>query len=84
MAGEVPGRWALTHLKDMRKGTKTGLWTGSSPVSNCVVIGTGQLDMPAILRAANKVGVKWHFIEDESVVSEQQIPESLRYLREAR
>jgi len=78
-----PGRWALMHLKDMKKGTPTGLLTGSSPVSNDVVFGTGQLDMPAILRAAGKVGVKWYFIEDESAVSEQQIPESLRYLREA-
>ena len=27
------GRWALMHLKDMRKGTPTGLLTGSSPVT---------------------------------------------------
>jgi sugar phosphate isomerase/epimerase len=81
---KYPGRWALMHLKDMRKGTPTGLLTGSSPVSNDVVLGTGQLDMPGILRAAKKVGVKWYFIEDESDVSEQQIPETLRYLREVR
>ena len=81
---KYPGRWASLHLKDMKKGTPTGLLTGSSPVSNCVAIGTGQLDMPAILRAADKVGVKWYIIEDESAVSEQQIPVSLRYLREAR
>ena len=81
---KYPGRWALMHLKDMRKGTPTGLLTGSSPVSNDVVFGTGQLDLPAILRAAQQAGVKWFFIEDESDVSEQQIPESLRYLREVR
>jgi len=81
---KYPGRWALMHLKDMKKGTETGLFTGSSPVSNCVAMGTGQLDMPAILRAAGKVGVKWYLIEDESAVSEQQIPVSLRYLRETR
>lgn len=81
---KYPGRWALMHLKDMKKGTPTGLLTGSSPVSNDVVFGTGQLDLPAIFRAAGNVGVKWYFIEDESDVSEQQIPESLRYLREAK
>jgi sugar phosphate isomerase/epimerase len=81
---KYPGRWALMHLKDMKKGTPTGLLTGSSPVSNDVVFGTGQLDLPAILRAAGEVGAKWYFIEDESDVSEQQIPESLRYLREGR
>ncbi len=81
---KYPARWALMHLKDMKKGTPTGLLTGSSPDSNDVAMGAGQLDLPAILRAAAKVGVKWYFIEDESDVSEQQIPESLRYLREAR
>jgi sugar phosphate isomerase/epimerase len=81
---KYPGRWALMHLKDMKKGTPTGLLTGSSPVSNDVTFGTGQLDLPAILRSAGKVGVKWYFIEDESDVSEQQIPESLRYLREGK
>ena len=81
---KYPGRWALMHLKDMKKGTPTGLLTGSSPVSNDVVLGTGQLDMPGILRAAKKVGVKSYFIEDESSASEKQIPESLRYLREVR
>jgi sugar phosphate isomerase/epimerase len=79
---KYPGRWALMHLKDMKKGTETGLLTGSSPVSNDVVFGTGQLDLPAILRAAGMAGVKWYFIEDESAVSETQIPASLRYLRE--
>jgi sugar phosphate isomerase/epimerase len=79
---KYPGRFKLLHLKDMRKGTPTGLLTGSSPVTNCVVLGTGQLDMPGILSAAKWTGVKWYFIEDESPVSEQQIPESLAYLRE--
>jgi sugar phosphate isomerase/epimerase len=77
---KYPGRFKLLHLKDMRKGTPTGLLTGSSPVTNCVVLGTGQLDMPGILSAAKWTGVKWYFIEDESPVSEQQIPESLAYL----
>jgi sugar phosphate isomerase/epimerase len=84
MLGQYPARWALMHLKDMKKGTPTGLLTGSSPDSNDVAMGTGQLNLPAILRAAAKAGVKWYFIEDESDVSEQQIPASLRYLREAR
>jgi sugar phosphate isomerase/epimerase len=77
---KYPKRWALMHLKDMKKGTETGLLTGSSPDSNDVVLGAGQLDMPGILHAAGKVGVKYYFIEDESDISEQQIPESLRYL----
>jgi sugar phosphate isomerase/epimerase len=51
-------------------------------VTNNVVIGTGMMDWPAIMRAAQKAGVKWYFIEDESPASEEQIPQSLRYLRQ--
>lgn len=78
------GRWVSMHLKDMRKGTQTGLLTGSSPVTNDVALGTGQIDLPAVLKAAKKVGVKWYFIEDESPVSEQQISMSLKYLEQVK
>jgi len=78
------GRWVSMHLKDMRKGTPTGLLTGSSPVTNDVALGTGQMDLPAILRAAQRVGVKWYFVEDESPISEQQIPMSLKFLEQVK
>ena len=81
---KYPKRWVLMHVKDMRKGTPTGLLTGSSPVTNDVAIGQGQMDIPAILRAAKKVGIKYYFIEDESPTSEQQIPQSLKYLEEVK
>jgi sugar phosphate isomerase/epimerase len=81
---KYPGRWQLMHLKDMRKGTKTGLLTGSSDVTNDVALGTGQIDLPPIFAAARKAGVKWYFLEDESPTSEQQIPESLRYLQQVK
>ena len=73
-------RWVMTHLKDMRKGTPTGLLTGHTDVKNDVAIGTGQIDFPPLLKAAKKAGVKWHFLEDESPSVEQQLPVSLRYL----
>ncbi|MGD9633643.1 MAG: sugar phosphate isomerase/epimerase family protein [Pirellulales bacterium] len=75
-------RFQLTHLKDMKATTPTGLSTGNSDESNCVAIGTGKIDFPPFLRAAEKAGVKWHFIEDESPAVEQQIPQSLRYLEQ--
>jgi len=81
---KYPGRWDLMHLKDMRKGTPTGLLTGESDVTNCVPLGAGMIDLPAVLRAARQVGVQWYFIEDESPLSEQQIPQSLIYLRDLR
>src|SRR4029079_9916486 len=42
--------WALMHLKDMKKGTPTGLLTGHTDVNNDMALGEGQLDMPAILK----------------------------------
>jgi sugar phosphate isomerase/epimerase len=78
------GRFELMHLKDMRRGTPTGLLTGGSDVTNDVALGAGIIDLPPILRAAKKTGVKWYFIEDESPQSEQQIPQSLQYLQMVR
>jgi sugar phosphate isomerase/epimerase len=77
-------RWELMHLKDMKKGTPTGLLTGTTDVTNDVALGTGQIDMPATLRAARKAGVKCYFIEDESPTSEQQIPQSMKYLEQVK
>jgi len=73
-------RFALVHLKDMKRGTPTGLLTGSTDVSNDVALGTGQINYSRVLPAAQKAGVKWYFIEDESPHSEQQIPATLHYL----
>lgn len=81
---KYPKRWQLAHLKDMRKGTPTGALTGGTDVRNDAALGTGQMDMPAILRAAKKAGVKWYFIEDESPWSEKQVPQSLSYLEQVK
>jgi sugar phosphate isomerase/epimerase len=81
---KYPKRWELIHLKDMKTGLKTGDQSGHADVTNDVALGTGQLDMPGILRAARKAGVKWYFIEDESPSVLQQIPVSLRYLKQIR
>jgi len=73
-------RFELMHVKDMKQGTPTGLFTGHADVSSNVVLGTGVIDLPAVFRAARKAGVKWYFIEDESADSVQQIPQSLKFL----
>jgi sugar phosphate isomerase/epimerase len=75
-----PGRWHLMHLKDIRKGARTGVFTGKAPLTDDVALGTGMVDWPAVLRAAAKSGVKHYFIEDESPTVLEQIPVSLKYL----
>ncbi|MDQ4141544.1 MAG: sugar phosphate isomerase/epimerase [Bacteroidota bacterium] len=73
-------RWKLMHLKDLKKGVKGDL-TGNTPIENDVALGTGQLDIPAILKAAKKVGIKHYFIEDESPQPHKQVPQTLAYLK---
>jgi sugar phosphate isomerase/epimerase len=73
-------RFILMHLKDMRKGIQTGSLIPETDVRNDVVLGTGQMDWPAILKAARADGIKFYFIEDESPTSVQQIPQTLHYL----
>lgn len=77
-------RWQLMHVKGMRDSTPTGLLTGHSDVTNDVAVGQGKIDYVPILRTAKKVGVKYFIIEDESPSSEQQIPQSLEYLKSVR
>jgi len=77
-------RWELMHLKDMKKGLALGSLSGSTDVRNDVALGTGQIDMPAVLRAARRAGVKWYFLEDEAPTVEEQLPVSLRYLETVR
>ena len=77
-------RFELMHVKDMKKGVKTGDLSGKSDVSNDVTLGTGQMNWPAILQAAEKAGVKYYFIEDESPTSAQQIPQSLTFLKQVK
>jgi sugar phosphate isomerase/epimerase len=81
---QYQGRWELMHLKDMSKDLKTGPLTGEADSKNDVSLGMGQMDIPAILKAAKEVGIKWYFIEDESHNSEQQIPVTLRYLEQVK
>jgi sugar phosphate isomerase/epimerase len=72
-------RFELMHVKDLRKGAQGNL-TGSAPDADSVAVGDGQVDWPAVLKAAQRAGVKHYFIEDEAVEAIDQIPKTLRYL----
>ncbi len=78
---KYPGRFKLLHLKDLEKGIATGDPTGAAPDETSVVLGTGQLDFPAIFRAARATGATHFYIEDEHPNAEAQIPKTLEYLR---
>jgi len=80
LLNKYPGRWALMHLKDLKKGVPTGSLVGKTDVTNDVALGTGQMNWTDILAAARKAGVKYYFIEDESPTAPEQIPQSMRFL----
>ncbi len=73
-------RWKMLHLKDIRKGIANDL-TGGTSTDNDVALGTGQLDIPGILKAAKAVGVQHYFIEDESANHANQIPVTIGYIK---
>jgi sugar phosphate isomerase/epimerase len=77
---KYPNRWQLMHLKDIRKGAMTGVYTGHAPKTDDVPLGTGMVPWPDVFRAAAKVGVKHYFIEDESPTVLEAIPVTLKYL----
>ncbi|WP_428330259.1 sugar phosphate isomerase/epimerase family protein [Mucilaginibacter sp.] len=73
-------RWKLMHLKDIRKGVANDL-TGGTDTKNDVALGTGQINLPEVLKAAKAVGIKHYFIEDESPDHAAQIPVTIAYLK---
>ena len=77
---KYPKRFRLMHVKDLKKGVK-GDFTGGTPTENDVTLGTGQLDLPKILKAARKTRIKYFYIEDENPKSNEQVPLSLLYLK---
>jgi sugar phosphate isomerase/epimerase len=76
----LPGRVPLLHVKDMKKGLALPPASSGAPEDSDVAAGTGQLDLPAIFRAARKSKTEIFYVEDESTKPWEQIPETLKYL----
>lgn len=77
---KYPDRWVTLHLKDLRKGTLKNN-TGLTDTDNDVILGTGELNIPNIIKAANEIGIKYMFIEDESSQPLYQVPKTIEYLK---
>jgi len=80
LIGRLGKRVRMLHLKDLRKGVKTGAFTGAAADEDSVALGDGMIDWRATLAAARKAGVEKYFIEDESPAVEEQVPKSLEFL----
>ena len=80
---KYPTRFKLMHVKDLRKGAAINL-TGGAPDEDSVALGKGQVNWPAVLKAAQKAGLEHYFIEDEAKEAVDQIPQTLRYLEQVK
>ena len=75
------GRVTSLHLKDLKKGVVIKKGTGVGTPADDVPVGSGQVDWPAVLRAAVKAGASLYYLEDESADPWGHIPQSLAYLK---
>jgi sugar phosphate isomerase/epimerase len=75
-----PRRFPLMHLKDRKPGTP-GSRDGHADEDSNVVLGTGDVGIADIMKAAKEYGVRNFFIEDESSRSMEQVPRSLAFLK---
>jgi sugar phosphate isomerase/epimerase len=73
-------RVASLHLKDLKKGFPVKVGTAIAPAEADVPVGSGQIDMAAVLTAAKAAGVANYYIEDESSDPLAHIPQSVTYL----
>ena len=76
---QYPARFKLMHVKDLKKGI-VGNLSGGTSSENDVALGTGQLNLPAIMKAAKKAKIQHYYIEDESSLHALQVPVSIKYL----
>jgi sugar phosphate isomerase/epimerase len=74
------GRVTSLHLKDLKKGVPIKAGTPTAPPDVDVPLGTGQVDIPAVMAAAQAAGATMFYIEDESTDPLRHIPQSVAYL----
>lgn len=80
LLNRYPDKFVLMHLKDMEKGIE-GNHSGHEDVETNVVLGTGSIDIAALVRRGKELGIEYMFIEDESSRVLQQVPASLKFLK---
>lgn len=77
---KFPEKFPMLHLKDRRIGTQGNAY-GRGDVETNVVLGSGDIDIKAIILQAKKNGTAYLIIEDESSRSVEQIPQSIAYIK---
>ena len=76
---KYPDRWRLMHMKDMARGTPTGLNATLGPDGE-VPVGAGAVDFRAVLEAAQEIGLRKYYLEDETRDPFAGMPLSIEFL----
>jgi len=77
---KYPKRFKLMHVKDLKKGI-VGDLSGKTPTENDVTVGTGQIDIKKVMKAAKRSSIEHFYIEDENDNSWNQVPLSIAFLK---
>ncbi|HET7897224.1 MAG TPA: sugar phosphate isomerase/epimerase, partial [Flavisolibacter sp.] len=80
---KYPNRFPLLHLKDRKTGSPDNV-SAKADVESNVELGTGDVNIAEVMKAAKAAGIRYAFLEDESSRSEEQVPRSLAYLEKIR
>jgi len=83
MLKQNAGRIPLVHLKDKAKGTPVLYEEGKVTPQTFKEVGSGVLDFPAILKAAEAAGTKHYFVEQDQTPGDPvaSLRQSYEYLR---
>ena len=75
-----PGKFTSLHMKDRKPGT-VNTSNGQADIEVGIVLGAGDVGIESVVTEANRQGIKYFFIEDESSRVLQQVPKSIDYLK---
>lgn len=80
MIRKYPGRFKLMHIKDMKPGVARGTLSGGLAADLQAVIGQGQVNWSDVMAAAQKDGVEYYYLEDETPDPITNVPKSISFL----
>ena len=77
---KYPGRFKLMHIKDMKSGVARGTLSGGLAAEHQAVIGEGQVNWSDVMAAAQKDGLAYYYLEDETPDPVTNVPKSISFL----
>jgi sugar phosphate isomerase/epimerase len=76
---KYPGRFRTMHIKDMKPGLPRGSLTGALPEEQQAPPGEGQVNWSALMKAAERAGIEYYYIEDETPTPLVNVPKTISY-----